>query len=539
MSDSPQINIKYIAMDNCCNLIFLTFDNNCYKVPIQQCLQLATGPTGSTGVGIKQSFVTPNGELVFINTNDDIISAGNLPTIGSTGPTGPNGLNVFSYEILNTEGPISITKNITNINATGFYNMATGAAEMYSKQIITTKPQNNITNPFGFSLLDTVYNNVLLYNNFIIVSGIFNDYGSNIAMFNMISNTWSNPFGSGLDYSCDAMTIINDDLYVGGEFLTVDGNNWPYLAKFDLLTYTWSNPFGSGLNDICLALTFIGTDLYVGGSFTIIDGNNYNYIAKFDTLTNTWSNPFGSGLDGNCKRMTSIDNYIYISGDFTQTDGIYNANVAVFDTLTNTWIVNNTLFGYINEQIYTLVLVGDDYYIGGNFTQVDNNDYSYLAKFNRVTNTWSNPFGVLDNSVNALTLVGNYLYVGGDFTLINDQKINKIAKFDIVNNRWSNPFKEGLTEDGILGTAVCNVIFPYENSLIVAGIFNLFNNIVCKSIGLYTIFEQTINGRFYVIDGIYNHAENPNITMNINCLYSTSFGAWLVTNYSDNTSFYN
>ena len=62
-------------------------------------------------------------------------------------------------------------------------------------------------------------------------------------------------------------------------------------------TNTWSNPFGTGLNDICRVLIPIGSALYVGGDFTTVNGNSWNRIAAFDTVAATWSNPFGTGLD--------------------------------------------------------------------------------------------------------------------------------------------------------------------------------------------------------------------------------------------------
>lgn len=94
------------------------------------------------------------------------------------------------------------------------------------------------------------------------------------------------------------MKTIGSILYVGGKFTNVNGvSGYNRLAVLTTTTNTWSNPFGTGLNDICRVLIPIGSALYVGGDFTTVNGNSWNRIAAFDTVAATWSNPFGTGLD--------------------------------------------------------------------------------------------------------------------------------------------------------------------------------------------------------------------------------------------------
>jgi hypothetical protein len=89
--------------------------------------------------------------------------------------------------------------------------------------------------------------------------------------------TWQNPFGTGLNSDCYAVFIVNNILYVGGAFTSVNGNAWNHIAQFNITTQTWSNPFGTGLNNHFVALTSVGNIIYVDGlsyiSSLIAQGN--------------------------------------------------------------------------------------------------------------------------------------------------------------------------------------------------------------------------------------------------------------------------
>lgn len=198
------------------------------------------------------------------------------------------------------------------------------------------------------------------------------------------------------------MIVLN----VGGKFTTVNSvGGYNRLAVLDTMTSTWSNPFGNGLNDICRSMVIIGSNLYVGGDFTTVDGNAWNRIAAFDTVASTWSNPFGSGLDNSCNTMISTSSILYIGGDFTNQ----GTNIATFDTSTSIW--SSTLFGTgLNSSCRCLVSLAGMVYIGGDFTTFNSNAWNYIANINANPNkTIQSNFSITSGTYNFYqSLINNY-----------------------------------------------------------------------------------------------------------------------------------
>ena len=323
--------------------------------------------------------------------------------------------------------------------------------------------------------------------NFTNVNG--NNYNY-IAIFNTITG-WSNPFGTGLNGVCYALCIVGTNLYVGGIFSSVNGNSWNNLAKFDTTQNTsagWSNPFGTGITGgistgQCSALCAVGTNLYIGGNFSTVNTtNSWNNIAMFDTTQTTsagWSNPFGTGVGpavtNQCLALCAIGTNLYVGGIFN----LPSKNIAKYDTTNGTSAGWSNPFGTgVNTGCYTLAAIGTNLYVGGRFTTVDVNSWNNIAKFDSTQTTaagWSNPFGTgLNSYCWALNAIGTNLYVGGQFTTVNtSNNWNYIAKFDSTQSTaagWSNPFGTGLNN-------ICYAINNGGNVLYIGGQFTLANGI--------------------------------------------------------------
>jgi len=238
--------------------------------------------------------------------------------------------------------------------------------------------------------------------------------------------------------SVRASTIIGTDLYVGGFFTTVDGNNINRIAKYDTLTDTWSDIGGTSGN--VHALSSIGTDLYIGGQFSTVDGGGVaaNNIAKYDTLTDTWSDIGGTGGTNFVFAIHSIGTDLYVGGFFVTVDGggVVANSIAKYDTITDTW----SDIGGTNNTVYAIHSIGTDLYVGGQFSTVDIVLANNIAKYDTVGDVWSD-IGGTDSAVRALHAIGTDLYVGGFFTAVNDGgpiSANNIAKYDTVGDVWSD-----------------------------------------------------------------------------------------------------
>jgi hypothetical protein len=252
-------------------------------------------------------------------------------------------------------------------------------------------------------------------------------------VFNTNTNTFSNPFGTGITGGpCEVIIPNGNELYVGGNFTTVNGNSWSRLAKFNTISKLWSNPFGTGANSWVFCYVCIKDILYIGGDFTTIGGNSYNRLAAFNTITNTFFNPFGTGASGQIRSMLNVNKLIYISGLFTTINGNNWNNIAVFDTILNTY--SNPFGTGINGVVFTLGIVNDRLLCGGSFTSANGVSCSNIIAFNLTTNTFSNIFGtgITADFIGSIATYGLNIYItGGNMSSANGISISSIVQYTI------------------------------------------------------------------------------------------------------------
>ncbi len=81
-------------------------------------------------------------------------------------------------------------------------------------------------------------------------------------------------------------------LYVGGKFSAVDGMARSNIAAFDLPSNTLVNGFSSGTNNTVRAIAATNTRVYIGGSFTQAGGQTRQKLAAYEksgTLVSAWN----------------------------------------------------------------------------------------------------------------------------------------------------------------------------------------------------------------------------------------------------------
>jgi hypothetical protein len=192
------------------------------------------------------------------------------------------------------------------------------------------------------------------------------------------------------------------------------------------------------------------------------------------TASGTWSTlgtGSSNGVDYVVRALAVVGNEVYVGGEFTSAGGVSANRVARFNTLTNTWSSLGTgSQNGVNERVLALAVVGNEVYVGGFFTSAGGVSANYVARFNTQTNTWSSLGTGSSNGVSgsfypyvrALAVVGNEVYVGGYFFFAGGVSANCVARFNTLTNTWSS-----------LGTGsqngVSGVSLPYVSALAVVG----------------------------------------------------------------------
>ena len=292
-------------------------------------------------------------------------------------------------------------------------------------------------------------------------------------------SNWSALGGNGagngsLNGAVWSISVSDFVTYIGGNFTNVnnkgtvlgaadyvaiwDGSNWSALG---------SNGAGNGsLNGPVNALFTRGTGVFAGGSFTNVNNHGTvipqaDYVAEWDGTN--WSAMGGNGagngsLNGLVDAIAISGSNIYVGGEFTNVNN--NGSILTAADYIARWDGSNWSAlgnngagnGSLNSFAEAIAVNGSDVYVGGDFTNVNNQGTvlgaaDYIAKWDG--SNWSAlgsngaGNGALNAAVFSLAVNGNQLFVGGTFTVVNNKGTVLGAGYKIARWNGSNWFAVG------------------------------------------------------------------------------------------------
>lgn len=315
-----------------------------------------------------------------------------------------------------------------------------------------------------------------------------------------------------LNNTVSALTVIGTDLYVGGTFTDVNNNGTTLTAADRITRWDGSNwtavgvgaaGNGSIANGQVNALTVIAGELYVGGTFTNVNNSGTSLtaadrIAKWDG--SNWS-ALGVGTAGNgslangqVNALAEIGTDLYVGGTFTNVinsgttltaaDRIAKWDGSNWSALSSNGAADGSIG---NNTVFALAASGSNLYVGGSFTDVNDNGTSLTAADRIAQWDGSNWFAMSSNGaadgsltsgqVNALAVMGTDLYVGGTFMNVNDNgtalaAADRLAKWDGSN--WTALGSNG-AGDGSINNSVL-ALFVLSGDLYAGGSFTNTND---------------------------------------------------------------
>jgi hypothetical protein len=139
-----------------------------------------------------------------------------------------------------------------------------------------------------------------------------------------------------------ALSIFEDELYVGGQFVNAGGISVNHIAKWN--GTSWS-AVGEGMDFPVYTLEVHGSELYAGGAFTIAGGNPASRVAKWNGTQ--WTN-VDSGVDSESFfaeifTLTSDteNNILYTGGNFLSAGGAAIEYIAEWSSPLSIFELNN------------------------------------------------------------------------------------------------------------------------------------------------------------------------------------------------------
>ncbi|EKM54352.1 uncharacterized protein PHACADRAFT_123333 [Phanerochaete carnosa HHB-10118-sp] len=185
---------------------------------------------------------------------------------------------------------------------------------------------------------------VILGGNFSFIS---NSGGTsqNIAIYDPVTAAISALEGNALNGSVRTVLVVNDELYIGGEF-TVQGTVFDGFAAYDLALEQWDTVGAEALQNSGSTVVVRSTTqspsqantLIVAGSFAQAGETPCRAVCAYNTQSRTWS-ALGNGVQGEVAAVgyagDNLDT-IVIAGSLALADGT-PSNVAEFAISNDTW----------------------------------------------------------------------------------------------------------------------------------------------------------------------------------------------------------
>jgi hypothetical protein len=422
----------------------------------QRSLEEALNPDGTLKRGVQGSFKVEgytmrtgkNGEPIF-EPQTQHTASGTWSSLGTGSSNGVNG-EVRALAVVGNE--VYVGGSFTSAGGVSANNVARFNTQTNTWSTLGTGSSNGVNNVV-FALA-VVGNEVFVGGWFTSAGGVSANY---VARFNTQTNTWST-LGTGSSNGVNnwvyELAVVGNEVYVGGTFTSAGGVSANYVARFNTQTNTWSTlgtGSSNGVSGWVRALAVVGNEVFVGGLFTSAGGVSANYVARFNTQTNTWStlgtgssNGVSGGIFSAVYALAVVGNEVVVGGTFTQAGGVSANYVARFNTQTNTWSTlgtgsSNGVSGGASSYVSALAVVGNEVYVGGNFTSAGGVSANFVARFNTQTNTWSTLGTGSSNGVNnwvyELAVVGNEVVVGGTFTQAGGVSANYVARWNSGTSR--------------------------------------------------------------------------------------------------------
>jgi hypothetical protein len=276
------------------------------------------------------------------------------------------------------------------------------------------------------------------------VGNIQSSSGGGIALWNNSNWNWIGggvvSFSPYIPGSVNSISSYNNQLYIGGSFLTAGGSTIPNIAKWD--GANWSSLTTASFDPSIYSMIVYNGELYVGGNFSNTGTTSATNIAKWNG--SSWST-VGTGTNNSVNCFAIYNGELYVGGNFTI---VANATPITANYIAK-WDGTNwsTVGTGMDARVSALAVYNGELYAGGNFTIAGGVSANHIAKWNGTN--WSPLSSGINGSIGAMKEFNGDLYVGGSFTTAGGVSANNIAK-------WNNPI-------GIKDLEINNEISIYPN----------------------------------------------------------------------------
>lgn len=219
----------------------------------------------------------------------------------------------------------------------------------------------------------------------------------------------------------DALTIINNKLYVGGAFDTVAGKRCIGITCWNDTNWTSLNFPNLSIFSYIDAICEYKGSIYVGGLFW--GANTIDNIGRWDS---TGWHTVGQGIPGSLSDVWSMvvyDGELYVGGEFSISDGNVGNNIEKWDG--TKW---SDVGGGTDHQVYNLIVYNGKLYAMGVFTEAGGVPADGIAEWDGTK--WCSFAGKIANvGITSSAIYKDSLYIGGGFATLTKDTVYYLAEW--------------------------------------------------------------------------------------------------------------
>lgn len=228
-------------------------------------------------------------------------------------------------------------------------------------------------------------------------------------------------------YLIESLDLYAGTLFVGGDFVRMQGKTRNHLASLEATTGTLST-WDPGSDGTVHVIHVANGVCYVGGSFSELGSLMRVNVGAVDLMSG-FATGWAPYVGGSVYGLTTTSSSVMVVGNFSSVDGQPRLRFASFHPLSG---VLDALALDLNDTARAIAEDGGNACIGGSFTA-----YRVVARRNaaaidlttgRVTAWKPDP----DNSVYTLAGHGATLYLGGYFSVVGGAARRYLASVDAV-----------------------------------------------------------------------------------------------------------
>jgi hypothetical protein len=237
-----------------------------------------------------------------------------------------------------------------------------------------------------------------------------------------------------------ALTTLNDRLYVGGSFQSINGGGPRFLAALHPYDGAADSAFNPMVSAPVRALGWYLTTIYAGGDFSSVGGVIRRNLAALDS-EGRLDTGFMADADGEVNALLVNGNSLYVGGNYRNigtTTGGKHRGVAKVDATTGA--VDRNFVIKIDATVMSLALSGSHLFIGGNFSTVKDrldvvHNRSRGASVDAVNGAVTGWNPNTDAAIQSMVAAPGQstIYIGGDFKEVAGQRVTRLAAVDLVN----------------------------------------------------------------------------------------------------------